>query len=146
MNNIFHQYKYFIILLSFTASYVESNAIIMKLKQCPDSPNCVSSQSLSSDHLISPIPYKSPPIEAKEQIKKIILAMPHTHLIKEDDQYLHIEIKTNILKFVDDIEIIIDDVEKLIHLRSASRVGHWDLGANRRRVNNIRRKYTDSSF
>jgi len=145
MKNILRNYKYFIILfsftLAFTASSAEQNSITMKLKQCPDTPNCVSSQSLSAEHKISPIPYKTSAVEAKEKIKTIMLIMPNTRLIKEKDQYLHIEFKTSVLKFVDDVEIIIDDAEKVIHIRSASRVGHWDLGANRRRVENIRKKF-----
>jgi len=113
----------------------------MKLKKCPNSPNCVSSQSDSSSHKILPLPYKSSANEALQQIKKTILALPRTQLIEEKDQYLHIEFTTLIFRFVDDVEIIIDDSEKVIHLRSASRVGHSDLGANRRRIEQIKNKF-----
>jgi uncharacterized protein (DUF1499 family) len=88
-----------------------------------------------------PLPYKSSANEALQQIKKTILALPRTQLIEEKDQYLHIEFTTLIFRFVDDVEIIIDDSEKVIHLRSASRVGHSDLGANRRRIEQIKNKF-----
>jgi len=116
----------------------------MKLKQCPDSPNCVSSQSRSESHKISPLSYKSSAEEAMQQIKKIILALPRTTLIEEKNQYLHVEFKTFFLRFVDDVEIIVDDVEKKIHLRSASRVGHSDFGTNRRRIEEIKNKFLQS--
>jgi len=125
-------------ILAFSNQEIISN---MKLKQCPDSPNCVSSQSNSDSHQISPLPYKSSAEEALQQIKKTILAFPRTKLIEEKDQYLHVEFKSLIFRFIDDVEIIVDDSEKVIHLRSASRVGHSDLGANRRRIEEIKNHF-----
>ena len=84
--------------------------------------------------------YKLSAKDAMEKIKKIILGLPRTKLIKETDQFLHIEFKTAILRFIDDVEIVINDAEKVIHLRSASRLGYWDLGANRRRIEKIKKK------
>ena len=119
----------------------EETRSTMKLKPCPDSPNCVSSQSQSASQRISPLPYRSTPEEAMKRIKKIIMELPRNQLVKEKDRYLHVEFKTSLLKFIDDVEIIIDDAEKVIHLRSASRTGYWDLGVNRRRLEQIRNKY-----
>ncbi len=134
-----------IIFLLFTlpSSAFSNQKIIpnMKLKQCPSSPNCVSSQSESESHHIEPLPYKSSGDEAMQKIKNTILAMPRTNLVEEKDHYLHIEFKSSVLRFVDDVEIIIDDSEKVIHLRSASRIGHSDFGANRRRINEIKKNF-----
>ena len=113
----------------------------MKLKQCPNSPNCVSSQSDSEAHQISPLSYQSSVEEAMQQIKKTILAFPRTTLIEEKDQYLHVEFKTLIFRFIDDVEIMVDDSKKVIHLRSASRVGYSDLGTNRRRIEEIKNNF-----
>ena len=33
---------------------------------------------------------------------------------------------------MDDFEIRIDSIQKVIHIRSASRVGHGDLGVNKK--------------
>ena len=44
-------------------------------------------------------------------------------------------------RFVDDLEFYLDRLEKKIHVRSASRVGKYDFGANRRRVEAIRRAF-----
>ena len=116
----------------------------MKLKPCPDSPNCVSSQSRSDSQRINPLPYKTAPRHALARIKNLISAMPGAKLVREEENYLHFEFTTRIMKFVDDVEIALDKTEKQIHLRSASRVGYWDLGTNRRRLEKIRKKFLDS--
>jgi uncharacterized protein (DUF1499 family) len=45
------------------------------------------------------------------------------------------------LGFVDDVEFRIDGTAGMIHVRSASRKGYWDLGVNRRRVVAIRETF-----
>jgi uncharacterized protein (DUF1499 family) len=42
---------------------------------------------------------------------------------------------------VDDLEFRLIPEEHIIDVRSASRVGYWDLGANRRRVERIRERF-----
>ena len=46
--------------------------------------------------------------------------------------YLHATFVTPIMRYKDDVELRLDDDR--IHIRSASRVGYSDLGANRQRV------------
>ena len=41
-------------------------------------------------------------------------------------------------RFVDDINVILDADAELIHIRSASRVGHSDFGVNRKRIEALR--------
>lgn len=59
-----------------------------------------------------------------------------------DAGYLHAEYTSPFLRFVDDLELLVDSNAKVIQVRSASRVGTWDLGANRRRVEGLRRRFT----
>lgn len=54
------------------------------------------------------------------------------------DDYLLAEFTTMILRFTDDLELLADPGEQVIHVRSASRVGSWDFGVNRRRVEYLR--------
>jgi uncharacterized protein (DUF1499 family) len=51
-----------------------------------------------------------------------------------------VEFRTS-LGFVDDVEFYVDGSQKVIHLRSASRVGYWDLGVNRKRMESIRTEF-----
>ena len=56
------------------------------------------------------------------------------------DTYLKAECTTMVFRFVDDLELLVDTDEEVIHVRSASRIGTWDLGVNRRRVESLRRR------
>ena len=71
-------------------------------------------------------------------VKTTVAGLPRTKLIEEDDTYLHYECTSLLLRFVDDVEFVFDDEAKLIHFRSASRIGYGDLGVNRRRMEGIR--------
>jgi len=71
-------------------------------------------------------------------LKATVAGLPRTKLIEDDDTYLHYECTSLLLRFVDDVEFVFDDEAKLIHFRSASRIGYGDLGVNRRRMEHIR--------
>jgi uncharacterized protein (DUF1499 family) len=111
-----------------------------RLSPCPSSPNCVSSQSDDEKHKIDPIRFTSTPAEAMEKLKKVVQGMERTKVVRETQDYLHVEFRT-LLGFVDDVEFYLDGSQKVIHLRSASRVGYWDLGVNRKRIESIRTEF-----
>ncbi|MBA7533940.1 hypothetical protein ES705_26186 [subsurface metagenome] len=112
-----------------------------KFHPCPKSPNCVSTQSTDEKHRMEPIQYSSTVDEAKGKIKNIITSFKRTKLITETENYLHFEFRTATFKFVDDVEFYLDDKEKLIHFRSAARMGWSDMGVNRKRMRKIRELY-----
>jgi uncharacterized protein (DUF1499 family) len=111
-----------------------------RLSSCPASPNCVSSQSDDQRHKTDPIRFSAGSAEALARLKMIVLGMERSFLVRESPDYLHVEFRT-FLGFVDDVEFHADEGEKVIHLRSASRVGYWDLGVNRRRIEAIRTEF-----
>jgi uncharacterized protein (DUF1499 family) len=102
-----------------------------RLTACPDKPNCVSSFE-DGDHFIAAIDTKL----GLDEVKSKILTMENTKLISQKENYLHFTFASSLFKFVDDLEIL-KDGDKL-HIRSASRVGYSDLGANRKRVEKLR--------
>lgn len=110
-----------------------------KLAPCPQTPNCVCSQSLDT-HKIEPLTYSSTPTEAFADLKRVIQNLERTEIISETDNYLYVEFTSAIMRFVDDVEFYLDDRAKVIHVRSASRLGQSDLGVNRKRVESIRTK------
>jgi len=112
-----------------------------KLAPCPKSPNCVSTQVSDKKHIIKPLKYNSTLKEAKLNILDIIESLKRTRIINETEIYIHAEFRTRTFKFVDDVEFYFDDTEKIIHFRSASRVGWSDMGVNRKRMENIRKLY-----
>jgi len=109
---------------------------------CPDSPNCVSSSSSDPRHKVAPIAYTGSPAEARRHLLEVIRSLSGTRVVADDGSYLRVEFTSAVFRFVDDVEFYIDPAQKLIQVRSASRVGYWDLGANRRRVEDIRRRMT----
>lgn len=109
-----------------------------KLAPCPATLNCVSSQSIDRDHSIEPLRYAGSPGEAMDRLKKIIISMKRSRIIKETGSYIHAEFTSALFRFVDDAEFLVDEHESLIHVRSASRLGRSDLGVNRKRIEDIR--------
>jgi uncharacterized protein (DUF1499 family) len=82
--------------------------------------------------------------QGKSLLKSVVSGMGTTRLVGEGASYLHFEFESAWLKFVDDVEFYFDDKAKLLHFRSASRVGYSDLGANRKRINTILEKLKKS--
>lgn len=109
-----------------------------KLPLCPNSPNCVSSQAANADHFIRPFKITGKPEEAWAALKQALTGLGRTVIIEATDDTLHAEATTLVFRFVDDINAILDADAKLIHIRSASRIGYSDLGVNRKRVETLR--------
>ncbi|MCW8943375.1 MAG: DUF1499 domain-containing protein [Sedimenticola sp.] len=105
------------------------------LSQCPDKPNCVCSEDTHDGrHSITPLAFpQKTPVHIVTLLKQSIEEMGGD-LQQENENYLAAEFTSKLLRFVDDLEIRIDQSEKVIHIRSASRVGYSDLGVNRKRV------------
>ena len=121
--------------------YHSASASQMALPACPDSPNCVSSLSTDEAHAIKPFSYEGTPAQAWEHLKAAVLSGKRVTLIKDTGTYLHFEVRSLIFQFTDDVEFLLQDGDKLIHVRSASRVGHSDFGVNRKRVEQIRTRF-----
>ena len=47
---------------------------------------------------------------------------------------LRAETRSRLLRFVDDVQVVVDDRAKVVRFRSASRVGHSGLGVDRERM------------
>ena len=112
-----------------------------RLSPCPASPNCVCSQDDDVAHQIEPLRFVGAPREAWPRLATVLTQLPRARIVTNDSTYLHVEFTTPLLRFVDDVEFLLDETAAVIHVRSASRVGHSDLGANRTRVETIRRLF-----
>jgi uncharacterized protein (DUF1499 family) len=115
-----------------------------RLLPCPDSPNCVSSQSKDERHAVEPIRFDSNGRGVIIRLLEIIESMPRTKIVEKSDTYIRGEFRTPIFRFTDDVEFLIDEENRVIHIRSASRVGYSDLGANRKRAGRIREKFAET--
>lgn len=103
-----------------------------QLATCPDSPNCVSSFETRSSHQIAPLQ------ASLEQVRQALAVLPEAKIISDRSPYLYAEFTSRLMGYVDDVEFLADPAAQLTHVRSASRLGHSDLGANRKRIEALR--------
>lgn len=80
-----------------------------------------------------------------EMITGIINSMPRATVVSASETRIESEFRS-LLGFVDDVLFVISSDGQVVHVRSASRKGTWDLGVNRKRVERIREKYLASGI
>lgn len=113
-----------------------------RLAACPDSPNCVSSQASDTSQRVASFAFEGAADEAWADLKAVILASPRTKITNSTNTYLHAEFRSAIIGYCDDLECVLDAASGEIHIRSASRLGYSDMGANRKRVEALRTAFT----
>jgi uncharacterized protein (DUF1499 family) len=112
-----------------------------RLAPCRPSPNCVSSQAnRASDptHFIEPLKFSGAPDAVWSALIEILKRAERASIVSTQSSYLHAEFTSRWLGFVDDVEFLLDAKARLIHVRSASRLGYRDFGVNRERIEMIR--------
>jgi uncharacterized protein (DUF1499 family) len=109
-----------------------------KFSPCPDSPNCVSSQSAENARFIEPLHYAGSRADARQKLINILEKTKRVRIVKAETDYIHAEFRSFIFRFIDDVEFYFPQAETSIHVKSASRTGYYDFGANRRRVDRLR--------
>jgi uncharacterized protein (DUF1499 family) len=107
-----------------------------KLAPCPDTPNCVSSMASDEEHAMEPWPYTGTTEEAHARLMLILRLLPDVKVVAEDKTYIGAEFRVGQI-FMDDVEFLIDPQNRLVHFRSASRIGRGDFGVNRKRMQRI---------
>ena len=112
-----------------------------RLAPLPSSPNAVSSQSEDASRRVEPLAFSGDPAAALARLRRVVEAMPRTRVVGAEPSYLHVEFTSRVFRFVDDVEFLVDASASRIDVRSASRVGYSDLGANRARVEAIREAF-----
>jgi len=128
-------------ILSFMSPILPAGTAPPVLAPCPDSPNCVSSQSGDTAHFTEPLRYTGDAARAWQRLQQALGAEPRITVIEDTGSYLHAEARSLVFRFVDDVEFLLDSAHGVIQVRSASRVGYSDFGVNRRRVERIRKAF-----
>jgi len=111
---------------------------------CPDSPNCVSSLSKDKKQFVKPLKYSGSIETARLNLINILENSRGARLVKTEKDYLHVEFRSLIFRFVDDVQFFLPTDESIIHIKSASRSGYYDFGTNRRRVERLRAAFNGS--
>ena len=112
-----------------------------KLSKCPDKPNCVCSEYEASSHYVEPLVIPDNP--ALDSFAVLINSIQEMggRVRSESENYIAATFSSAIFGFIDDLEVRIDSQRKVIHIRSASRVGHSDMGVNRERAVLLKKLY-----
>ncbi len=105
---------------------------------CPAKPNCVSSLAKGASHSIEPLSFSGDADAAWGRLKRTVVQLPRTTLVVDEDDYLAFECRSAVFGFIDDVEVARSPGATHFDIRSASRIGHSDLGVNRKRVEAIR--------
>ncbi len=106
-------------------------------------PNYVSSLTSRPDRQVESLSFTIDEKKAWNAAIATLNELPRTTIIVEDENYLRAESKTALFGFVDDVELLRNPGEKVIHIRSGSRVGRSDMNTNAKRVEEIREGFLD---
>ena len=101
-----------------------------KLTPCPDKPNCVCTQTGGE----APIPFTGTSGDLAQKLE----GLKGCNVITITENYVATEFETPVLRFIDDVEFLLMPEEGAVHVRSASRIGHSDLGVNAKRLEMLR--------
>ena len=119
-----------------------------KLKPPSRTANSVSSQASrwpASEYdveyaKIEPLRFSGDAVAAMNRLRDVLKAWPDATIVEDRPEYVAVEFETRWLRFVDDAEFLLDPAERVIDVRSQSRLGSNDFGVNRKRIEALRRK------
>ena len=77
------------------------------------------------------------------ELIQILENTPRLKIINKEKNYIHAIATSRIMKFIDDIEIKNLNQDNIFQIKSSSRLGFYDLGVNKRRVQTLRFRLID---
>jgi uncharacterized protein (DUF1499 family) len=109
------------------------------LQVAPVTPNAVNSQAKANSlAAIAPIHVVGESEAFFSRLKTVVASQPGAKLIKSTPDYVYAEFTSPLMGFVDDVEFQLNVKTNVVDVRSASRLGLSDLGANRKRIEALR--------
>ena len=107
------------------------------LGDCPGSPNCVGSEASDPARRVARLAVGEGGPAAIERVARLVESEPGARTVAREADYLHAVFRTRLMGYADDVEFLaLPDGE--VAVRSASRLGRSDLGANAKRVERLR--------
>ncbi|WP_261817411.1 DUF1499 domain-containing protein [Vibrio gallicus] len=110
------------------------------LNPCGDKPNCVSTQDTREQHALAP--FSLAQNASIDSIEQAALSLGRAQTAVKQTDYLRIEYTSRVFRFIDDLELKIQDGKLLV--RSESRTGHSDFGVNRERADKLRQALVEA--
>ena len=109
-----------------------------KLGKCEFEKSFINSQQ-EKEYNLDPVSYEKlgGTKTVHEKIIQAIKEYGRSKIITEKPNYIHAIFRTGIWGFIDDTEFYLDEEEKRIHFRSSSRLGSYDWGTNKERMQKL---------
>jgi uncharacterized protein (DUF1499 family) len=108
------------------------------LHPCEGGPHCVSSESSDPKYHVERLTYKGSREHGQEQLINVLKTQDGSRIVDQKPGYVYAIFTSPVFRFVDDVEFMFSDQPHQIEVRSSSRIGYYDFGVNRTRVENIR--------
>ena len=113
-----------------------------RLTACSSAPHCVSSQAdKGSSHYIAPLTYSGSPEHARTILMQVLRGSDNATVVNADARFVHATFHSGLLHFVDDVTLLIHPQANIIDVKSSARLGFYDFGVNRRRVEDLRNRF-----
>ena len=116
-----------------------------RLKPPSSTPNSVSSQAdLWPAHpqeayaRIAPLALVGDGPATLARLQALVQATPGAMVVTQRPDYLYATFTSRLMQYTDDVEFWFDPAAGVVQVRSASRLGHGDMGANRKRIEALR--------
>lgn len=107
------------------------------LRDCPAKPNCVCTQGTRAEQTMQPLKFSGSEAEVIDRVAAVLSTLPRVRVVEQRENYLHAVFRSLVFRFPDDVEFLADGDSGLLHFRSAARLGYYDFGANRRRMERL---------
>lgn len=112
-----------------------------QFKPLSKKPNAVSTQAEDVDKRVAPWPFKDSLEDTVSAIESAVNQYGGAELKSRDDNYLYYVFTTPTMHFHDDVEFYLNEKERTVEFRSASRAGYSDMGLNRKRYDALKELY-----
>jgi len=113
------------------------------LSDCAFKENCQSSVDKNSENRVEPLSITGDRQQAIATAAGILQSETKANIVSQSPTYLHATFQTGLMGYIDDVEFLLDDTSSKLHVRSASRLGIKDLGANKKRIELLRSLMSD---
>jgi len=110
---------------------------------CPPLLNCASTEAVTWFHSIEPFELNMDYDQAWPLIRESIANLKGTTIETEYEGYLYAKSRSEVVGFVDYVEVLHVPTENQLNVRSSSLLGLWDVGVNSARTEALRSSLTE---
>ena len=124
-----------VLLLGGCSSAPDKPVMLQGLPECGSLPNCVNTWSGRGVQAGEPLMATA---EQWQRLKSWVARQDDWEVIVDDGYFIQAVVKTPVMRFRDDVQLLFLPDLQLIQVRSSSRLGFSDLGTNALRVETLR--------